>query len=89
MVGVNFGYSRNNGLNIEGSTPSNQTYNYWFGGATLESSVGPDAEFKSFVSSAVSGFECFVLRRPHVRNKRATASHYHLVWDGTKQPIPI
>jgi hypothetical protein len=32
--GLNFGYSRNSGLTTA-STPSNQTYSYWFGGGNL------------------------------------------------------
>src|SRR5208282_3328181 len=31
---LNFGYSRNSGLTTA-STPSNQTYSYWFGGGNL------------------------------------------------------
>src|SRR5208282_2371000 len=34
FAGLNFGYSRNSGLTTA-STPSNQTYSYWFGGGNL------------------------------------------------------
>ena len=37
---INFGYSRNNGFNTVGSTFGNQTYSYWFGGATLSRQLG-------------------------------------------------
>jgi hypothetical protein len=39
-AGLNFGYSRNTGLSSETPTPSNQTYNYWFGGINLTHSLG-------------------------------------------------
>ncbi len=37
---VNFGYSHNSGINIGVSTPSTQTYDYWFGGANLSRQMG-------------------------------------------------
>lgn len=33
--GVNLGFSRSTGLSISGTTPSSQTYNYWFGGVNF------------------------------------------------------
>ncbi len=37
---VDFGYSRNSGSNIGVSAPSTQTYNYWFGGASISRQIG-------------------------------------------------
>jgi hypothetical protein len=33
--GVNFGYSHNKGLGVDGSTPVSETFGYWFGGANV------------------------------------------------------
>jgi hypothetical protein len=33
--GLNFGFSHNTGLSVSTSTPTNQSYGYWFGGANL------------------------------------------------------
>lgn len=38
--GITAGYSRNTGLAIIGPTPSNQTYDYWFVGASLAHPIG-------------------------------------------------
>jgi hypothetical protein len=33
--GLNFGFAHNTGLSVAGSTPVNQSFGYWFGGANL------------------------------------------------------
>lgn len=38
--GIDFGYARNEGLNIDTTTPSNQVYGYWFGGITANHTWG-------------------------------------------------
>jgi hypothetical protein len=38
--GITAGYSRNQGLAITTSTPSNQTYDYWYGGGNLSYPIG-------------------------------------------------
>ncbi len=38
--GVTAGYSRNNGLAIDSTTPTNQTYDYWFVGTSFSHPVG-------------------------------------------------
>jgi hypothetical protein len=38
--GITGGYSRNQGLAITTSTPSNQTYDYWYGGGNLTHPIG-------------------------------------------------
>jgi hypothetical protein len=38
--GVTAGYARNNGLAIGSMTPANQTYDYWFAGATFSHPIG-------------------------------------------------
>jgi hypothetical protein len=42
MLGAsaNLGYFRSSGLNIATSTPTSQSYNYWFGGASFNRPVG-------------------------------------------------
>jgi len=39
-VGWNIGYSRNRGLAINGTTTSNQTYDYWFTGVNVSHPLG-------------------------------------------------
>ncbi len=46
---LNFGYSHNNGIQVGTPVPSNQIYNYWFGGVNAQPSVGPDIKCKSFL----------------------------------------
>jgi hypothetical protein len=38
--GVTGGYSRNQGVTVTASTPLNQTYDYWYGGANLSYPIG-------------------------------------------------
>jgi hypothetical protein len=40
--GMNFGYSRNAGVDYAAATPINQSYDYWFGGANLSRPFGRD-----------------------------------------------
>jgi hypothetical protein len=37
---LNFGYSHNNGFSVGGSTPSGESFNYFFSGATLSHEMG-------------------------------------------------
>ena len=63
--GLQFGYSRNSGLSIA-STPSNQTYSYWFGGGNLSHPWGRrlnlfvnyELEYQNSNSSFCVGPEC-------------------------------
>ena len=63
--GLQFGYSRNSGLTTA-STPSNQTYSYWFGGGNLSHPWGRrlnlfvnyELEYQNSNSSFCVGPEC-------------------------------
>lgn len=85
---LNLGYSRNNGFGVGGPTPSNQTYSYWFGGATLSRQLGRalnlnltyQAQYQDSNASFCVGPTC------------GTSVIRHLVSFGVgwrKQPIPF
>ncbi|MGD0966011.1 MAG: hypothetical protein ABSA57_19175 [Candidatus Acidiferrales bacterium] len=69
--GINFGYSRNTGLDVVtldggGTVPSSQTYDYWFAGAninrplsrTLSVNLSYQAQFQNSTSSFCIGPTC-------------------------------
>ena len=43
--GLNIGYSHNNGLNLLGTTPTTQSYGYWYGGVSFTRTWGRALDF--------------------------------------------
>jgi len=85
---LNFGYSHNNGFSVGGSTPSSQSLNYFFSGATLSHEMGRtlnlslsyQAQYQDSNASFCVGPTC------------GTSVIRHLISVGVgwkKQPIPF
>jgi hypothetical protein len=90
-VGWNVGYSRNRGLAIDGTTTSNQTFDYWFTGVNVSHPLGRSLniflnyqlQYQNTNSSVCTGTVACATGNSLTRNQVTFGLGWH------RQPIPF
>lgn len=84
----NLGYSRNNGLAVNGAANANQTYNYWITGATLNHSWGRSLNmFMSYQLQYQNSNSSFCVRTTCSTSYVGNIISFGIGWH--RQPIPF
>ena len=76
-AGWNIGYSRNRGIQVNGTTSANETFDYWFTGVNVSHALETNHEcLSSIINYNIPEYGRLGLYRTGMRDERDTQSNY-------------